>query len=56
MAFDRGNRTYLVSTERLREFGKLTWAERLRWVEQSAHFIRIAQLDMQTKGKPMVPK
>jgi hypothetical protein len=55
-AFDRGSRTYLVSTERMREFGKLTWTERLRWVEESAQFIRMAQAAMQAKSKPMGPK
>lgn len=41
--FDRGNRTYSVSDERLREFGKLSAAERLRWVEESAQFVRLGQ-------------
>lgn len=43
LAFDRGNRTYWVSDERLREFGKLSVAERLRWVEESAQFVRLGQ-------------
>jgi hypothetical protein len=50
-SFDRGTRTYLVSTEPLREFGKLTWAERLRWVEESAQFIRMAQAALETQKK-----
>jgi hypothetical protein len=52
MPFDRGSRTYLVSTERLREFGKLSWAERLRWVEESAQFVRMAQAALQAQKKP----
>jgi prophage tail gpP-like protein len=32
MRLDSGDRTYFVSDERLREFAKLTLAERLAWV------------------------
>ena len=42
-SFDHGNRTYFGSDERLREFGKLSVAERLRWVEESARFLRLGQ-------------
>jgi hypothetical protein len=41
---DRGNRTYHVSDERLREFAKLTAAQKLAWVEQCSTFIRLARL------------
>lgn len=42
-AFDRGNRTYCVSDERMRAFGQLSAAQRLQWVEQCAQFVRMAQ-------------
>lgn len=42
-AFDRGDRTYHVSDERLRAFAKLTVAQRLQWVEQCSQFVRLAQ-------------
>lgn len=42
-AFDRGNRTYYVSDERMRAFGQLSVAQRLQWVEQCAQFVRLAQ-------------
>lgn len=38
----RGQRTYHVSDERLRAFGQLSYAQRLQWVEQCAHFVRAA--------------
>lgn len=41
--FDRSNRTYYVSDERLRAFGQLTPLQRLQWVEQCSHFVRLAQ-------------
>jgi hypothetical protein len=49
LAFDRGNRTYWVSDERLREFGKLSVAERLRWVEESAQFVRLGQATLKVQ-------
>ena len=42
-AVDRGDRTYYVSDERLRAFGQLTPLQRLQWVEQCSHFVRLAQ-------------
>ena len=39
----RAQRTYHVSDERLRAFGQLSYAQRLQWVEQCAHFVRMAQ-------------
>ncbi len=42
-AFDRDNRTYYVSDERLRAFGQLSVAQRLQWVEQYSQFVRLAQ-------------
>ena len=44
MPFDRANRTYYVSDERLRAFRALTAEEKLRWVEELASFLRMAQL------------
>ena len=43
MPFDRANRTYYVSDERLRAFRALTTEEKLRWVEELASFLRMAQ-------------
>lgn len=43
MAFDRGDRTYYVSDERLRAFRALPAEEKLRWVEELAAFLRLAQ-------------
>lgn len=48
LPFDRGNRTYYVSDERLRAFGQLTPLQRLRWVEQCSHFVRMGQQPRQT--------
>jgi len=39
----RDSRTYFVSDERLREFARLTPAQRLQWVEQCSQFVRMAQ-------------
>ena len=38
MPFDRANRTYSVSDERLRAFRALTTEEKLRWVEGLGEF------------------
>lgn len=43
MAFDRGDRTYHVSHERLRAFRALPAEEKLRWVEELATFLRLAR-------------
>jgi len=43
MAFNPGNRTYYVSDERLRAFRALPAEEKLRWVEELAAFLRLAQ-------------
>lgn len=43
MAFDRGDRTYYVSDERLRAFRALPAEEKLRWVEELAAFLRLAR-------------
>ncbi len=43
MAFDRGNRTYYVSDERLMVFRVLPVEEKLRWVEELATFIRLTR-------------
>ena len=42
LPFDRANRTYYVSDERLRAFRALTTEEKLRWVEELASFLRMA--------------
>ncbi|MDP2440445.1 MAG: hypothetical protein Q8S71_18500 [Hydrogenophaga sp.] len=41
--FDRGDRTYHVSDERLKAFAQLSVAQRLQWVEQCSQFVRLAQ-------------
>lgn len=43
MPFDRGDRTYYVSDERLKAFRALPVEEKLRWVEEMAMFLRLAQ-------------
>ncbi|CAG0954338.1 hypothetical protein RHDC4_00292 [Rhodocyclaceae bacterium] len=43
MSLDPGQRIYLVSDERLRAFRALTPAQRLRWVEELAQFLRLAR-------------
>ncbi|MBU1224681.1 MAG: hypothetical protein KKA22_03490 [Gammaproteobacteria bacterium] len=43
MAFNPCNRTYYVSNERLRAFRALPAEEKLRWVEELAAFLRLAQ-------------
>jgi len=43
MAFDRGDRTYYVSDERLRAFRALPAEEKLRWVGELAAFLRLAR-------------
>lgn len=43
MPFDRGDRTYFVSDERLRAFRALPVEDKLRWVEELAMFLRLAQ-------------
>lgn len=43
MPFDRANRTYYVSDERLRAFRALSTEKKLRWVEELASFLRMAQ-------------
>ena len=36
-------RTYFVSDERLHAFAQLTPLQRLQWVEQCSHFVRLGQ-------------
>jgi hypothetical protein len=47
--FNPADRTYLVSDERLRAFKALTPAQRLRWVEELAQFLRLAKLQNNPK-------
>jgi len=44
MSFDPANRTYHLSDERMQAFRKLNPAERLRWVEELAQFLRLARV------------
>lgn len=39
----RDQRTYFVSDERLQAFAQLTPLQRLQWVEQCSHFVRLGQ-------------
>ncbi len=41
--FKPEDRTYLVSDERLKAFQLLTPAQRLKWVEELAMFLRLAK-------------
>ncbi|HQN65263.1 MAG TPA: hypothetical protein PK372_08430 [Rugosibacter sp.] len=41
--FNPADRTYYVSDERLRAFKALTPAQRLKWVEELAQFLRLAK-------------
>lgn len=43
MAFDRGDRTYYVSDERLKAFKALPTEEKLRWLEELATFILLTR-------------
>ena len=52
MSFDRSQRTYLVGDERLRAFAALSPAERLRWVEELAGFLRLARLSRENAASP----
>lgn len=41
--FNPDDRTYFVSDERLKAFQLLTPAQRLKWVEELAMFLRLAK-------------
>ncbi|MFZ5574035.1 MAG: hypothetical protein ACOY5S_02410 [Pseudomonadota bacterium] len=60
MAFDRGDRTYHVSDERLKAFKTLSTLEKLHWQEEVATFIRLTQLSRQNpaskNGEPAPEK
>lgn len=53
----RDARTYHLSDERLRAFAQLTPLQRLLWVEDCAHFVRLGQEAMRqaTAGAPARP-
>ena len=55
MNFNRGDRTYHVSDERLQEFAKLSAAQKLAWVEQCSQFIRLARAGQTTKAPSLAP-
>jgi hypothetical protein len=48
MPFDRDDRTYYVSDERLKAFKALSTEEKLRWAEELATFILLTH----ESGKP----
>jgi hypothetical protein len=43
-SFKSEDRTYFVSDERLKAFRALTPAQRLKWAEELAMFLRLAKL------------
>lgn len=45
MPFDRGDRTYYVSDERLKAFKALSTEEKLRWQEELATFLLMARAE-----------
>ena len=47
--FKSEDRTYFVSEERLKAFQLLTPAQRLKWVEELALFLRLAKLNSTSK-------
>lgn len=47
--FNPADRTYHVSDERLRAFKALTPAQRLKWVEELAHFLRLSKAQKNAK-------
>ena len=52
----RDQRTYFVSDERLRAFAQLTPLQRLQWVEQCSHFVRLGQMAGQASQTPTPAK
>lgn len=56
MAFDRGDRTYYVSDERLRAFRALPAEDKLRWLEELATFLRLAQPAREANVPPEKPR
>lgn len=50
----RDLRTYSVSDERLQAFAQLTPLQRLQWVEQCSHFVRLGQQARQANSAPAV--
>lgn len=48
----RDQRTYFVSDERLHAFAQLTPLQRLQWVEQCSHFVRLGQIARQADQAP----
>ncbi|MEW5965863.1 MAG: hypothetical protein AB1720_02510 [Pseudomonadota bacterium] len=56
MAFDRGDRTYYVSDERLRAFRALPAEDKLRWLEELATFLRMAQPAREVNVPPEKPR
>lgn len=56
MAFNRGDRTYHVSDERLRTFRALPAEDKLRWLEEIATFLRLAQPAREANFPPEKPR
>lgn len=49
-SFQRSDRTYHLSDERMQVFQSLTIEERLRWVEEFATFVRIGREAMKANN------
>jgi hypothetical protein len=54
MPFDRGDRTYYVSDERLKAFKALSTEEKLRWAEELATFILLTR-ESGKQGQEEIP-
>jgi hypothetical protein len=52
----RDQRTYSVSDERLLAFAQLTPLQRLQWVEQCSHFVRLGQQARQAERAQAVER
>jgi hypothetical protein len=50
----RDQRTYHVSDERLQAFATLTPLQRLQWVEQCSHFVRLGQMARQADREKVI--
>lgn len=56
MPFDRGDRTYHVSDERLEAFKTLSTEEKLRWQEELVTFILLTRESTASANDPQANK
>lgn len=52
----RDQRTYYINDERLLAFALLTPLQRLQWVEQCSHFVRLGQQALQAERTRVVAR